>query len=118
MSIDFYIIYFLLVHFLGDFALQTHEQSTNKNSSNHWLFLHVSVYSLVWLIAVIPILGFGAGFLFALITFACHFITDWNTSRLSKPFWAREDYHNGFVIVGFDQILHYLQLWYTFKLLI
>lgn len=26
------------------------------------------------------------------------------------------DVHNGFVGVGFDQVLHMIQLWYTFKL--
>lgn len=107
----------IVIHFLADFGLQTHEQATNKSSSDKYLFYHVGVYSLVWLLVTLPILGVYS-VAFSTITFVCHFATDYTSSRIGKPFWEKKDLHNGFVVIGFDQMLHYLQLYLTFKLLL
>jgi hypothetical protein len=111
-------VYMMLIHFLADFGLQTHDQANNKSTSNKWLFYHVGVYSLIWLIAYYcftnNILGSA---IFASITFICHYITDYITSRIGKSFWDKKDLHNGFTIVGFDQLLHYIQLIFTYKIL-
>lgn len=116
MSSEMLLLGCLLIHFLGDFALQTHEQSQLKSTSNIALAQHVGVYSLVWIIATAPILREWS-LIFGIITFICHFATDYTTSRIGKKFWAKGDFHNGFVVIGFDQILHYVQLYLTFKLL-
>lgn len=108
----------VIVHFLADFALQTHEQSQLKSTSNKFLAYHVFTYSLVWTIITIPILPNWGFILFGLITFGTHYWIDYCTSRIGKSFWQKQDYHNGFVVVGFDQVLHYLQLYLTFKLLL
>jgi hypothetical protein len=110
-------ILFLVIHFLADFALQTHEQATKKSSSNRYLAYHVGTYSIIWTLFIFaassnPIIGF----MFGLITFISHYATDYFTSRLSKKFFDKNDFHNGFVVIGFDQILHYIQLIYTYKL--
>lgn len=113
-----YIIFILLIHFLADFGLQTHEQATKKSESIKWLVYHTGVYSLIWLLASFVILdNWLYSILFSLITFVTHSVTDYITSRIGKPFWKNNDFHNGFVVVGFDQILHYIQLFLTFKLL-
>jgi hypothetical protein len=57
---------------------------------------------------------FDMALCFAGITFFAHFATDYVTSRISKKFFDAKDYHNGFVVVGFDQVLHYVQLLATF----
>lgn len=109
-------IMILLIHFLADFGLQTHEQATLKSTSNKFLFYHVGVYTLIWGVAFffLPIkeqfLNFWGWFIFCLSIGIPHFITDWFTSRVGKPFWEKKDAHNGFVVVGFDQIIHYLCL--------
>jgi hypothetical protein len=115
-------ILILLIHFLGDFALQTHEQSMGKSQgkdfSNEQLFYHVGIYSIVWFIACLAILPvWYRAVPFTILTFAFHYTTDYVTSRIGKPYWKKEDFHNGFVIIGFDQILHYIQIYFTFKLL-
>ena len=109
----------LIVHFLADFALQTHDQASLKSTSNKWLLYHVGTYTMVWAIVyfILPLQGdFNSplGWL-AFVTFigSTHFITDWLTSRVGKPFWEKKDLHNGFVVVGFDQVIHYLCLWYV-----
>lgn len=113
-------IMILLIHFLADFGLQTHEQATNKGKSNKFLFYHVGVYTLIWGIAFffLPIkpvfLNFWGWVVYCLLIGVPHFITDWVTSRIGKPFWEKGDAHNGFVVIGFDQIIHYLCLIWLF----
>ena len=105
------LVFVLLIHFLADFGLQTHEQATNKSTSLKWLTYHVGVYSIMWLLASwVYFDDFRLGLIFSTITFICHWITDYATSRIGKPFWDKQDFHNGFVVVGFDQVLHYIQL--------
>lgn len=113
-------IMILLIHFLADFGLQTHEQATLKGESNTYLFYHVGVYTLVWSVAFffLPIntifLNFWGWVLYCLLIGIPHYMTDWITSRIGKTFWAKKDLHNGFVVVGFDQIVHYLCLIWLF----
>ena len=114
---EFILIYILLIHFLADFALQTHEQASLKSTNNTMLFYHVLTYSLTWLLGTIALLGWYS-ILFAFITFIVHFSTDYVTSRVVKKFFDKQDFHNGFVMIGADQILHYLQLYFTFKLIL
>lgn len=54
---------------------------------------------------------------FVPITFIFHTITDYFTNRLNSKLWAKGDVHNFFVSVGFDQCLHYVQLFLTYYLL-
>lgn len=134
----------LLIHWIADFILQTDKQAKGKAKNWNDLLSHTYQYSLVWYIvgAIFQIYGNGKFFpewsvtLFVLITFVCHTITDYFTSRLNKKlapeefsihlasssFGATEffafpkgrSYHNLFVSIGFDQILHYIQLFLTY----
>lgn len=113
------IIFILLIHFLADFGLQTHEQSQKKSSENLFLFYHVGVYTMIWYFALLayPDTDIYGILIFIITTFICHFSTDYITSRIGKPFWEKQDFHNGFVVVGFDQLLHYIQLLLTWYIL-
>ncbi len=89
------IIYFL--HWIGDFVLQTDNMALNKSHDNNFLFLHCSVYSLmfVWL-----------GITFYLLNFVLHFAVDYFTSRMTARLWEEERRHEFFVIIGMDQFIH------------
>jgi hypothetical protein len=104
----------LLIHFLADFGLQTHDQATGKGKGwafiNRDLFKHVLTYSLVWFVWLMCHYGFWATVLGTGFIFITHYVTDWITSRLSKPLFETQDFHNGFVIVGADQVAHYITL--------
>ena len=117
----------LIIHWIADFILQTDKMA--KGKSNNWYDLldHTFTYSLVWLIAGL-IYGFVCLFtgneisliipiFFFMITLICHTATDYVTSRINKILWNKGDVHNFFVSVGFDQILHYVQLYLTYYLL-
>src|SRR5688572_16954771 len=107
-------VYMLLTHWLADFCLQTDEQAKGKSTSVKLLTFHVATYSLMMGISGLFYFGdWRKCLIFAGITFVAHWITDFITSRIGKPFWAKGDYHNGFVVVGFDQVLHYVQLYLT-----
>ena len=110
----------LFVHYLSDFVLQTDEQAKNKGiGKNLWnrpLFFHVLTYTISWSLffLVLPIdplfYNIYGWLLFVIFIGVPHYLIDWCTSRIGKPFWEKGDAHNGFCIVGFDQILHYICL--------
>jgi hypothetical protein len=111
---------------LADFVYQTDWQAKNKSVNNTALIDHTSTYSLTWfgvVFIVYSLKGFNTigacimAALFSAITFVVHTATDYITSRCSKKYFDAQNYHNGFLVIGFDQILHYLQLYYTYKLL-
>ena len=39
-----------------------------------------------------------------------HFFTDYITSRASSLLFKDNNYHDGFCVVGFDQLIHYITL--------
>jgi len=115
------IIGIIIIHWFSDFVLQTHWQAINKSKNNKALTMHVLSYSTVWLLVANAYSIITGNFLmlafFPIITFICHWVTDYYTSRLNSKLWEKGDVHNFFVSVGFDQVLHYVQLFLTFYLL-
>jgi len=117
----------LLLHWVADFLLQTDQQAVNKSKSMYHLLDHTLTYSLLWFWAVLiftTILEHRTqdvitlAVKFSAITFVAHTITDYFTSRLNAKLWAKKDMHYFFVSVGFDQVLHYVQLILTVKYLL
>jgi hypothetical protein len=115
-------------HFVGDFLLQSNWMALGKSKRLVPLLTHALVYSLCFL---------WLGPAFVAITFLCHTITDFCTSRLTSSLWFvsentatwiegcacgdRECWtttvvydsakrHWFFVVIGFDQLLHQIQL--------
>ncbi len=116
----------IIIHYLADFVLQSDKMAVNKSKSNFYLGQHVFIYTIMWLAVLFPFEEFKyypyitfpqMTLLFCLITFVCHFITDYITSRISSYFYKREERHNFFLIIGIDQVFHYIQLFITFKLI-
>lgn len=107
------LITLLFLHWVADFLLQTDKMAINKSKDPHWLIFHVMVYCVpffcgFFFFAVQPVVTF------ILITFMCHSFTDLITSNISARFWQKNDRYNFFVIVGFDQFLHVVQLIFTY----
>ena len=135
LTVPFYLI---LLHFLGDFILQSDAIAIGKSKKWLPLLTHTTIYSLCFL---------WFGWLFVLVTFLTHTATDYFTSRaISKLFfldvttpdsviginqyskaisnegWSLAKLNNKrhwfFVGVGGDQVIHYLTLGLTYKYLI
>lgn len=113
------IFWILITHFVADFLLQTDWQAKNKSSNWDALWYHVLVYSFTIAILSFPFITEAWQFMALLtITGVCHFITDAITSRLVKKYFAKENHHNGFIIIGMDQVFHYVQLILTYNLIL
>ncbi len=131
MLIPFLIV---LVHWIADFVFQAEEWANNKSKNNIALYKHVITYSTLWLLPICLMLGIErphettewyvySTLIFFVLTFCCHFITDYITSRIVSKKFANEEYGSpipntgAFTVIGFDQVLHYAQLFLTFHLL-
>jgi hypothetical protein len=112
----------LVVHWIFDFFLQTSWQATNKSKNNIALASHVGVYSIGLILIVLLNFEYfqhlGCAIGYVLLNAVAHFFTDYVTSRASSSLYEKEEYHDFFVVIGFDQLLHYLTLIVTFVLLI
>lgn len=107
----------ILIHWFADFVCQTDAQAKNKSHSMFALLAHTSSYAAIWYpfcILYYYMTGGANMLLFPVITFVVHTIQDYFTSRLNKRLWEKGDVHNFFVSIGFDQVLHYVQLFLTF----
>lgn len=96
----------LFLHWVMDFIAQTDWQSKNKWHNWYALTSHTVIYAL-------PFMSFGLRFWLA--TLITHTAIDFVTSKLTHKFADDQDWHNFFVVVGFDQWLHATQLvltWY------
>ena len=113
------IFWIFIIHFVADFLLQTDWQAKNKSSDSNALWAHTFVYSTTIAVLAIPFINEVWQFFFLFYaTLLCHTGTDFITSRISKKYFDKQDYHNGFVIVGLDQVLHYIQLFLTFNFIL
>jgi hypothetical protein len=102
-------------HFVGDFILQTHWQASNKSKNPVALRRHVLVWTLV--IAVTSVAMFGSvGIPFAVVNGVLHMVTDFFSSRQTARLWAKQDWHNFFIVVGCDQLIHHVTLFLTLLL--
>lgn len=114
MAYTFAILWFIVAHWVADFVLQTHWQASNKSKNWNALARHVCTYTVAMTASACMYLREpGQLAAFAIVTFVAHFATDAVTSRWTSRLWAKQDWHNFFVVVGFDQVLHYAQIFVT-----
>lgn len=119
MSIIFLI---LITHWIADFVLQTDEDAKGKSTSMRHLLSHTITYSLFFGIVISGFCLLGGfpltlALAFTSITFVTHTVTDYITSRWNTKLYQGNNIHGFFVSVGYDQLLHYFQLFITFQYL-
>lgn len=123
--ISIYIIFTIIItHYIADFIMQDEKWAVGKSKNVYDLTYHVWTYSLIWIVPAYFMLETTSQmYVFLVVTFCAHWITDYITSRIvSKKFEAK---HYGspipnlgaFSVIGFDQLLHYTQLFLTYYLL-
>jgi len=130
MVISFIIIVF---HYIGDFIFQDEEWAVGKSKSFICLIRHTLTYSFLWLVFSYLLFRYYEGYtpsesligsmLFFIITLFSHTITDYYTSRITSNLFAKKKLGSpipnlgAFSMIGFDQLLHYLQLFTTYYFL-
>lgn len=106
------IIYFLFVHWIGDFILQSREVANNKSKDFGALIVHSAIYFYTFWFACFPgfietlgcrIIDFP---IFCLINGLSHLIIDFFTSKINAYLWSKQRIHGFFTCIGFDQFLH------------
>lgn len=112
----------LTVHWFADFVCQTNWQSRNKSKSWRALTQHVLTYGAVLAVGSVFLLPAGGStdpavqkalLQFIGLNTVLHFATDSVTSRMTASLYAKQDWHNFFVVVGFDQLIHQVTLGLT-----
>ncbi len=124
----------LAIHFVADFLLQSDWMAQNKSRRWDALAAHVAVYSACF---------FYYGAPFVAMTFLLHFVTDAMTSRITSRLWFFDmampvqwpsrrapnspavphyavgggNRHWFFVVIGADQLIHFLCLAWTLRVL-
>lgn len=121
MEINLWVVLALLaLHFIADFVLQTNAMATNKWKDPDALLTHVFVYTLCFFLftgVVSIITGEALIWLYPFLVGILHYFTDKYTSRWTHRLWEEKKVHNFFVVIGFDQLLHFIQILLLFKLL-
>jgi hypothetical protein len=119
------LLFYLFLHWYADFVCQTDKQAKGKSSSNLQLLAHTSSYGLLVTLYTYILYwtnSFGAQYwytplLFGIIQFLTHTVVDWITSRINKKLWEDGYVHEFFVMIGFDQLIHYVILFSSLALL-
>ena len=130
------VLQIVFAHWVSDFVLQSHWMATNKSKNWQALLAHVATYTasmtvLMFIMAILlsdTVIKFNMinGIILAmtpsaymawiLLNGVLHLITDAVTSRITYKLWGRSKMHDFFVVVGFDQMIHYtclfVTLWY------
>ena len=111
------LIWLMFCHWFCDFCLQTEDQAKNKSSNFRKLIEHTSMYSVVMLITSLLVFTQQQALLFGVSCFILHTATDYVSSKFSKIKYQKGQM-NGLLgfwsIVGFDQFLHFVQIYLTY----
>jgi len=109
----------LVTHWVADFICQTHWQASNKSKNNVALGRHVGTYTAILALSSVVLFGVTAAVgAFVIVNGVLHFGTDYFTSRATSKLYAKQDWHNFFVVVGFDQLIHQTTLAATMLLIL
>jgi hypothetical protein len=132
------ILSIIFIHWVADFIFQAEEWAVNKSKSFRALVKHTTMYSFIWLLVMVGFSVWGNHFggptieylgwsewmiLFPVITFVFHTATDYFTSKIVSRKFDNNEYGSpipnlgAFTVIGFDQVLHYIQLFLTYHLL-
>lgn len=128
------VLFLLIIHYISDFIFQDHKWGENKSKNNTFLIKHTITYSMVFFMLILPLVSFYhpelsnyiiliKSIYFSLISFTFHTIIDYITSRVvsykirKKQFGTSIPNRGVFSVIGFDQVLHYIQIFITYNYL-
>lgn len=119
------ILAILIAHYFSDFIMQSEEMAINKHKNEHALYVHVALYSYCMILLLFIYNAFIGIFTFKLIifwivTFVTHYFIDYYTSKIVNTKFTNKQYYTilpnigAFSMIGFDQLLHYIQLFVSY----
>jgi hypothetical protein len=119
----------IFIHWLADFVMQDEKWALGKSKNIRDLVSHTSMYTIVSTIYMIFLMyvildkqySTDKILYFMTITFVAHTATDYFTSRIVSKMFFYKKYGSpipnfgAFTMIGIDQVLHYVQLFYTYQ---
>lgn len=128
------IIAIIVGHWVGDFLLQSDWMALNKSKNWLALFSHTIVYTIAMVVSMGVWLQFYYdAFILAplslnfdiwnalgswgILNFLMHTWQDAVTSTIIASPWAAQNRHRFFVMIGLDQVLHHLFLFWSVRLM-
>jgi hypothetical protein len=124
----------LILHWIADYVMQDGEWAVRKSKDFDFLVTHTFVYSVIMSTGVGVLMYYNIScidclpctiFIFFIVTFLLHTITDFFTSKKTSREYSKKNFgttiprgFDFFVTLGFDQLLHYIQLFGIYYLLI
>lgn len=110
------LIWIMFIHWFADFVFQTNYMAQNKSSKIEALVLHIAVYMIVLFIGTLTFLS-EPYYLslqkitnFVIVNGIFHFVIDFFTSKATSKLWKEGKIHEFFVVIGFDQLFHFIIL--------
>ena len=103
----------IAMHWVADFVLQSDWQAKNKSKDNFALLFHVITYTIcifvcgIFLLTDLTLQNIKILESWAVLNGVIHFGVDYVTSRINTYLWNKGRVHDFFVMVGFDQLIHY-----------
>lgn len=113
------IITILFAHWVADFIFQSQEIAANKYNNIYVLIRHICIYTTVLFSILCISKLFGINIDSEKLMQLCalngllHFIVDFCTSKITHYLYSKNKIHEFFVVIGFDQLLHYSCLFMT-----
>lgn len=115
----------LLLHWIADFIFQDEKWSINKSYWIEPLLKHTITYSLIMGLGMMLFFPTFLSFIyFTIITFISHTFVDYFTSIVVKDKFNKKEFGSSipnfgaFTIIGYDQLLHYVMLFYSLTYLL
>jgi hypothetical protein len=104
--------------------MQTDYMAMNKSKSNHALMEHIKSYTIGMFFGLFPVMLMITDTSVYLIIFwivlngLLHGATDYLTSRKTSELWKNGEIHEFFIVIGLDQLIHAITLFYTYYLIL
>jgi len=102
-------------HFFADFVCQTRQMGDNKSKSFYWLSVHIVAYTIALGLSTFFIFeNFVTFTLWLLLNSFLHLCTDFVTSKTTSFFYKKQNWYWFWTVIGLDQLIHIMTLYYTF----
>jgi hypothetical protein len=114
----FYLIIIFCIHFLADFCMQTEWMALGKSKEMAPLLAHIGTYTLILLLFSSLFMTGPMAIIWSISNGICHMWVDYFSSRAMRRARESGQERKFFMILGLDQMLHYVCLFGILGLLL
>ena len=110
MVVLYLFFFFTVKHFIFDFAYQPPYQWQNKGTYGHMGgIVHSGIHAMVSLPILLFVASLPVALGLALFEFIVHYHIDWSKMNINKKMgWTATTHNEFWILLGVDQLLHYM----------